>query len=595
MRRACAEGPARPAPRAARGGARGGARRRRHRAVVGGGRHPHPRHRAPVPAARHGPHRAAVPGAPSAVGRRPGRGRVRLGPGASAARRCRRAAAVRPVHLDGGRRRAVVGPDPPGAATPCSTPTPTCGSPCPGCAAPCAPSRATSPSRASPRRRSTRCSSATSRAAAGSRGAPRACRRPARPGATSAAPRWSAGTWTPCRASSGSTRPPRPRHRRQSTPPATSPPSTGPAEPPAAARHSTRRCCSTPTPGPAARRAAPCPIRPAAAASPGRPGTGSRRCPWRFDGWKGGPVIRSAGCWDRHAWNPRSDHPQGRACDLFATQTGPVRRRRRARRRLAHRALVPRPRRSLQVKYVIWQGRYWDPRVADQDGWGRRYSGGGVYDVRDATGRPLRPRPRQLPGVTRAPNTRRSRRLPLAVAVLLVLAGLVVRGDEPGPPLGAVLDGSDRHALDAAPLRRGPDPPPADPAVDLTDPAAVARAYLAAARSATPADHGRTRRDAVPYAAAGSPAAVGVVVLDPPPPGQVRTAAVHRARPRRRGGGRPAPRVPGHRRHVDRPRDHRRHDRVRGARPATGWALAGRRRRTRSPRGRRLMHPEPST
>jgi len=79
----------------------------------------------------------------------------------------------------------------------------------------------------------------------------------------------------------------------------------------------------------------------------------------------------------------------------------------------------------------------------------------------------------------------------LAVAVLLVLAGLVVHGDEPGPPLGAVLDGSDRHALDAAPLRRGPAPPPADPAVDLEDPAAV-----------------------------------GVVVLDPPPPGQVRTAAV---------------------------------------------------------------------
>ena len=181
----------------------------------------------------------------------------------------------------------------------------------------------------------------------------------------------------------------------------------------------------------------------------------------------------------------------------------------------------------------------------------------------------------------------------LAVAVLLVLAGLVVRGDEPGPPLGAVLDGSDRHALDAAPLRRGPDPPPVDPAVDLTDPAAVARAYLAAARSATPADHGHTRRDAVPYAAAGSPAAVGVVVLDPPPPGAGPDGRGHRARPRHRSGGRPAPRVPGHRRHVDRPREHRRHDRVRGARPATGWALAGRRRRTRSPRGGRLMHRSP--
>jgi hypothetical protein len=114
----------------------------------------------------------------------------------------------------------------------------------------------------------------------------------------------------------------------------------------------------------------------------------------------------------------------------------------------------------------------------------------------------------------------------LAVAVLLVSAVLVVRTDEPGPPLGAVLDGPDRRALDAVPLRRGPDPPPADPAVDLTDPAAVARSYLAAARSATPTDHGQTRREAVPYAAPGSPAAVGVVVLDPPSPGQVRTAAV---------------------------------------------------------------------
>ena len=105
-----------------------------------------------------------------------------------------------------------------------------------------------------------------------------------------------------------------------------------------------------------------------------------------FDGWKGGPVIRSAGCWDRHAWNPRSDHPQGRACDLFATRPG----------RFADGAELADGWRiarwfrghaeSLQVKYVIWQGRYWDPRVADQDGWGRRYSGGGVYDVRDATG-----------------------------------------------------------------------------------------------------------------------------------------------------------------------------------------------------------------
>ncbi len=105
-----------------------------------------------------------------------------------------------------------------------------------------------------------------------------------------------------------------------------------------------------------------------------------------FDGWKGGPAIRSAGCWDRHAWNPRSDHPQGRACDLFATKPG----RYADGAELADGWRVARWFRDhagpLQVKYVIWQGRYWDPRVADQDGWGRRYSGGGVYDVRNATG-----------------------------------------------------------------------------------------------------------------------------------------------------------------------------------------------------------------
>jgi hypothetical protein len=77
------------------------------------------------------------------------------------------------------------------------------------------------------------------------------------------------------------------------------------------------------------------------------------------------------------------------------------------------------------------------------------------------------------------------------------------------------------------PVRRGTDPPVADPAVDLADPTAVARAYLAGARSATPDDHGRTSLRAAAYAAPESPpGSVGVVVLDPPPPGQIRTASV---------------------------------------------------------------------
>ena len=115
----------------------------------------------------------------------------------------------------------------------------------------------------------------------------------------------------------------------------------------------------------------------------------------------------------------------------------------------------------------------------------------------------------------------------VVVAVALASAALVAPGRDPGPPLGAVLGGPDRQVLDAAPVRRGPDPPPADPAVDLTDPAAVARAYLVAARAAGADLAGRTHLQAASYAVPGSPpAAVGVRVLDPPPPGQVRTATV---------------------------------------------------------------------
>lgn len=105
-----------------------------------------------------------------------------------------------------------------------------------------------------------------------------------------------------------------------------------------------------------------------------------------FGGWSDGPVIRNAGCWDAHAWNPRSDHPRGKACDLFATGPGVF----------AEGGELDSGWRvadwfranaePLQVKYLIWQGRYWDPSVGDQDGWGRRYTGGGVYNTRNATG-----------------------------------------------------------------------------------------------------------------------------------------------------------------------------------------------------------------
>jgi len=105
-----------------------------------------------------------------------------------------------------------------------------------------------------------------------------------------------------------------------------------------------------------------------------------------FGPWSDGPVIKSAGCWDAHAWNPRSDHPRGRACDLFATRAGAFAGGpaldsgwRLARWYAEHAE-------PLQVRYLIWQGRFWAPGVRDRGGWGRRYTGGGVYDIRSATG-----------------------------------------------------------------------------------------------------------------------------------------------------------------------------------------------------------------
>jgi hypothetical protein len=106
-----------------------------------------------------------------------------------------------------------------------------------------------------------------------------------------------------------------------------------------------------------------------------------------FGGWRGGSVIHSTGCWDRHAWNPSSDHSRGKACDFMVTRPGTfaLGTERDNGWQLARwlRANAG----PLQVKYLIWQDRYWDPSVQDDPGnWGRPYTGAGIYDVRTATG-----------------------------------------------------------------------------------------------------------------------------------------------------------------------------------------------------------------
>jgi hypothetical protein len=114
----------------------------------------------------------------------------------------------------------------------------------------------------------------------------------------------------------------------------------------------------------------------------------------------------------------------------------------------------------------------------------------------------------------------------IAVSVAVVLLTGLMRPPSADVPLGAVLSDRDRAEIAAVPVERGAPPPPADPAVDLADPAAVARAYLGAAHAAEPGDSGRTQRRAAAYAEPGSAAAIGVLVLDPPPPGSRRVATV---------------------------------------------------------------------
>lgn len=96
--------------------------------------------------------------------------------------------------------------------------------------------------------------------------------------------------------------------------------------------------------------------------------------------------IRSISCWDEHAWNPSSDHRVGRACDVFPAEAGrfPTGGSLAQGWRMA--AWLRTYTAELNISYVIWQGRFWSPDTADENGWGRTYTGGGIYDVQDATG-----------------------------------------------------------------------------------------------------------------------------------------------------------------------------------------------------------------
>ncbi|MEU4197764.1 hypothetical protein AB0E69_38115 [Kribbella sp. NPDC026611] len=89
----------------------------------------------------------------------------------------------------------------------------------------------------------------------------------------------------------------------------------------------------------------------------------------------------SMSCWDAHAWNPTSDHPRGKACDVMvgtdARKSAPARARGD---QIANWAVKTAG--QTGVHYVIWYGKIWSARR----GTWIPYNGGGVYDPTDATG-----------------------------------------------------------------------------------------------------------------------------------------------------------------------------------------------------------------
>ena len=77
-------------------------------------------------------------------------------------------------------------------------------------------------------------------------------------------------------------------------------------------------------------------------------------------GYAGGGIT----CWDAHAWNPTSDHPLGRACDVFSNHLDPVS----VAQGWAYANYLVANQAALGIKYLIWQGLFWE--AANPDSWG---------------------------------------------------------------------------------------------------------------------------------------------------------------------------------------------------------------------------------
>lgn len=95
-----------------------------------------------------------------------------------------------------------------------------------------------------------------------------------------------------------------------------------------------------------------------------------------------GPMPTS--CWNAHAWNPSSDHPRGKGCDITFGRIGEFPAQPDVDRGWIVARWLQANAGALRVKYLIWQGLIWHATRAGA-GW-LPYGGGGVYDPSDPTG-----------------------------------------------------------------------------------------------------------------------------------------------------------------------------------------------------------------
>jgi hypothetical protein len=100
-----------------------------------------------------------------------------------------------------------------------------------------------------------------------------------------------------------------------------------------------------------------------------------------FGGYRKGPTLLSASCWDAHLWNPKSDHPKGKGCDFYTGRSGVKAEGAAKEAGDEFLAWLQTNNDELAVSYVIWQGEIWSAERGTRD-----YTGGGVYDPSDVVG-----------------------------------------------------------------------------------------------------------------------------------------------------------------------------------------------------------------